>query len=108
MDLSTGRYIHETREWILRNSPVPIGTVPIYQALKVNGIARSHLGSVPQYVAGTGRTGRRLLHHSCWRAAALRADDHKRLTELSRAAVHYGEMVPFLITKRNFLFNLFP
>lgn len=40
MDLSTGRYIHETREWILRNSPVPIGTVPIYRALeKVNGIA---------------------------------------------------------------------
>ncbi|OOF25548.1 phosphomethylpyrimidine synthase ThiC [Salinivibrio sp. IB872] len=40
MDLSTGRNIHETREWILRNSPVPIGTVPMYQALeKVNGIA---------------------------------------------------------------------
>ncbi|MBL0671830.1 phosphomethylpyrimidine synthase ThiC [Aeromonas hydrophila] len=40
MDLSTGRYIHETREWILRNSPVPIGTVPIYQALeKTSGIA---------------------------------------------------------------------
>ncbi|WP_421215621.1 phosphomethylpyrimidine synthase ThiC [Aeromonas jandaei] len=40
MDLSTGRYIHETREWIMRNSPVPIGTVPIYQALeKTNGIA---------------------------------------------------------------------
>ncbi len=40
MDLSTGRNIHETREWLLRNSPVPIGTVPIYQALeKVNGIA---------------------------------------------------------------------
>lgn len=40
MDLSTGRYIHETREWIVRNSPVPIGTVPIYQALeKVNGVA---------------------------------------------------------------------
>src|SRR3954468_11071408 len=38
MDLSTGRNIHETREWILRNSPVPVGTVPIYQALeKVNG-----------------------------------------------------------------------
>ncbi|MEV6059797.1 phosphomethylpyrimidine synthase ThiC [Nocardia asteroides] len=38
MDLSTGKNIHETREWILRNSPVPIGTVPIYQALeKVNG-----------------------------------------------------------------------
>ncbi len=40
MDLSTGKNIHETREWILRNSAVPIGTVPIYQALeKVNGIA---------------------------------------------------------------------
>ncbi len=42
MDLSTGRNIHETREWILRNSPVPIGTVPVYQALeKVNGIAEN-------------------------------------------------------------------
>ncbi len=40
MDLSTGRNIHETREWLLRNSPVPLGTVPIYQALeKVNGVA---------------------------------------------------------------------
>jgi phosphomethylpyrimidine synthase len=42
MDLSTGKNIHETREWIIRNSPVPIGTVPIYQALeKVNGIAEN-------------------------------------------------------------------
>lgn len=42
MDLSTGKNIHETREWILRNSPVPIGTVPIYQALeKVDGIAEN-------------------------------------------------------------------
>ena len=40
MDLSTGKNIHETREWILRNSPVPVGTGPIYQALeKVNGVA---------------------------------------------------------------------
>ncbi|RJF95659.1 phosphomethylpyrimidine synthase ThiC [Noviherbaspirillum saxi] len=40
MDLSTGKHIHETREWIIRNAPVPIGTVPIYQALeKVNGKA---------------------------------------------------------------------
>ena len=39
MDLSTGENIHETREWIIRNCPVPVGTVPIYQALeKVNGI----------------------------------------------------------------------
>ncbi|CAK9164234.1 unnamed protein product [Ilex paraguariensis] len=42
MDLSRGRHIHETREWILRNSAVPVGTVPIYQALeKVNGIAEN-------------------------------------------------------------------
>jgi len=42
MDLSTGKNIHTTRDWILRNSPVPIGTVPIYQALeKVNGIAEN-------------------------------------------------------------------
>lgn len=42
MDLSTGRNIHETREWLLRNSPVPLGTVPIYQALeKVNGVAEA-------------------------------------------------------------------
>ncbi|HVI53567.1 MAG TPA: phosphomethylpyrimidine synthase ThiC [Luteibacter sp.] len=40
MDLSTGKHIHETREWIIRNAPVPIGTVPIYQALeKVGGVA---------------------------------------------------------------------
>lgn len=42
MDLSTGRYIYETRKWFLHNSPVPIGTVPIYQALeKVNGVAKN-------------------------------------------------------------------
>jgi len=42
MDLSTGKHIHKTREWIIRNSPVPIGTVPIYQALeKVNGEAEN-------------------------------------------------------------------
>jgi len=45
MDLSTGAQIHETREWILRNSPVPVGTVPIYQALeKVGGAPRTSPG----------------------------------------------------------------
>ena len=39
MDLSTGKNIHETREWIIRNSPVPIGTVPIYRFRKVDGVA---------------------------------------------------------------------
>ena len=47
MDLSTGDHIHETREWIIRNSPVPIGTVPIYQALeKVDGVAQDLSWSV--------------------------------------------------------------
>jgi phosphomethylpyrimidine synthase len=42
MDLSTGQHIHQTREWIVRNSPIPVGTVPIYQALeKVDGIAEN-------------------------------------------------------------------
>ena len=45
MDLSTGKNIHETRQWIIRNSPVPIGTVPIYQALeKVNGVPEDLTG----------------------------------------------------------------
>jgi len=39
MDLSTGKNIHATREWIIRNSPVPIGTVPIYQALERSAAA---------------------------------------------------------------------
>ncbi len=47
MDLSTGKHIHETREWIIRNSPVPIGTVPIYQALeKVDGKAEELTGEI--------------------------------------------------------------
>ncbi len=77
MDLSTGRYIHETREWILRNSPVPIGTVPIYQALeKVNGIAENLTWQVFRDTpAGTGRARRRLLHDSRRRTVALRPDD---------------------------------
>jgi phosphomethylpyrimidine synthase len=51
MDLSTGKNIHETREWILRNSPVPIGTVPIYQRWKKSTAnRRSHLGDFPRHV----------------------------------------------------------
>ena len=58
MDLSTGKDIHETREWILRNSPVPIGTVPMYQALeKVNGIADDLTWEVFRDTL-IGRTGR--------------------------------------------------
>ena len=47
MDLSTGDNIHETREWIIRNRPVPMGTVPIYQALeKVNGKVETFLWEI--------------------------------------------------------------
>ena len=52
MDLSTGKNIHTTREWIIRNAPVPVGTVPIYQALeKVKGVAEDlNVGSVSRYI----------------------------------------------------------
>ena len=95
MDLSTGRYIHETREWVIRNSPVPVGTVPIYQALeKVNGVAEDltweifrdtlieqaeqgidyftiHAGVLLRYVPMTA----------------------KRVTGIVSEGVYYGEMV---------------
>ncbi len=60
MDLSTGKNIHATREWILRNSPVPIGTVPIYQALeKVNGKAEDLTWEIYRDTLDrTSRTGR--------------------------------------------------
>src|SRR5207245_10820930 len=85
MDLSTGKNIHETREWILRNAPVPIGTVPIYQALeKVDGKAEEltweayrdtlieqaeqgvdyftiHAGVLLRYIQLTGRAATRIL-----------------------------------------------
>ena len=75
MDLSTGADIHETREWILRNSPVPIGTVPIYQALeKVDGKAEDlDLGDFRDTLIERGRAGRGLFHDPRWRVAALRA-----------------------------------
>ena len=72
MDLSTGKHIHETREWIVRNSPVPIGTVPIYQCLeKVGGDAdEAEHRHVPRDADRAGRAGRRLLHDPRRRAAA--------------------------------------
>jgi phosphomethylpyrimidine synthase len=82
MDLSTGKNIHETREWILRNCPVPIGTVPIYQALeKVNGTRRGpHLGDFPRHPHRAGRAGRGLLHDPRRRPAALRPAHRQRMT----------------------------
>ena len=97
MDLSTGANIHETREWILRNSPVPIGTVPIYQALeKVNGKAEELTWDLyPGYVDRTGRAGRGLLHAARRGLAALyssdgQADDRYRFARW----LDHGQVVP--------------
>ncbi len=112
MDLSTGRNIHTTREWIIRNAPVPIGTVPIYQALeKVNGDpVKSHLsgageggwrsrqarlGMLQGHADRAVRTGRRLFHHPRRRAAGLRAA-HRQPRHRHRFArrLDHGEVVP--------------
>ena len=68
MDLSTGDNIHEIREWIIRNSPVPIGTVPIYQALeKVNGVAEDLNWEVfKETLIEQVRTRSRLFYNSCF------------------------------------------
>ena len=73
MDLSTGRNIHTTREWILRNAPIPIGTVPIYQALeKCEGDpVKTDLGALQGHADRAVRAGRRLLHHPRRRAPVL-------------------------------------
>ena len=97
MDLSTGRNIHDTREWIIRNSPVPIGTVPIYQALeKVGGVAEDlDLGNLPRHADRAGRAGRRLLHHPRRRPPALRAADRQpRHRHRQPRRLDHGQMVP--------------
>ena len=97
MDLSTGRNIHNTREWIIRNSPVPIGTVPIYQALeKVDGDPVKLDWEVLQGHADRAvRAGRRLFHHPRRRAARLRAA-HRQPRHRHRVArrLDHGQVVP--------------
>ncbi len=97
MDLSTGNDIHETREWIVRNSPVPIGTVPIYQALeKVKGKAEDlNIDIFLQTLRRAGGAGRRLLHDPRRRPAALRAA-HRQARDRHRLArrVDHGQVVP--------------
>ena len=77
MDLSTGKNIHATREWILRNSPVPIGTVPIYQALeKVNGKAEDLTWeNLSRHFDRTSRARRRLFYDPRRRSSAIYSDD---------------------------------
>ena len=97
MDLSTGRNIHNTREWIIRNSPVPIGTVPIYQALeKVNGVAEDLTWEVYRdTLIEQCEQGVDYFTIPCRRAAALYSSDggsgdrHR----LARRLDH-GQMVP--------------
>ena len=96
MDLSTGRNIHDTREWIIRNAPVPIGTVPIYQALeKCDGVAEAHLGDLSRHADRAGRAGRRLLHHPRRRAAGLHPA-HRQAGDRHRLArrLDHGQVVP--------------
>ena len=97
MDLSTGKHIHETREWIIRNSP---GADRHRADLPGAGEGRRQgrrpdLGDLPRHADRAGRAGRRLLHHPRRRAAALRAADreaHDR-HRLARRLDH-GEVVP--------------
>ena len=97
MDLSTGRNIHTTREWIIRNAAVPIGTVPIYQALeKVDGDpVKTRLGGLSRHADRAGRAGRRLFHHPCRRALALHPS-HRRPRDRDRepGRLDHGQMVP--------------
>ncbi len=71
MDLSTGRHIHTIREWIVRNSPVPIGTVPIYRALeKVGGVAEDPTWDIYRdTLVEAMRAGGGLFHRPCRGAA---------------------------------------
>ncbi len=97
MDLSTGKNIHETREWIIRNSPVPIGTVPIYQALeKVGGRAEELTWDpVSRHADRAGGAGRGLLYDPRGRAVALCADDGAAdVRHRQPRRVDHGEVVP--------------
>ena len=110
MDLSTGKNIHATREWIIRNSPVPIGTVPIYQALeKVGGKAEELTWEIfRDTLDRTSRAGRRLLHHSRRRASALHSDDretHDRNCESRR--INNGQVVS-RASRREFSLHALP
>ena len=79
MDLSTGTSIHNIREWIIRNSPVPIGTVLIYQALeKVGGLAEELTWEIySDTLIEQCEQGGGLLHHPCGGTSAVHSDDRR-------------------------------
>ena len=97
MDLSTGKNIHQTREWILRNCPVPVGTVPIYQALeKVNGKAEELTWNIfADTLIEQAEQGVDYFHHSCRGTAALYSAD-RQTDDGDRQSwrIHHGQVVP--------------
>ena len=110
MDLSTGDNIHTTREWVLRNSPVPIGTVPLYQALeKVDGEAEELTWEIYRdTVDRAGRAGRGLHDGPRRRAAAVRAADRATARPASsRAAARSWPAWCLAHHKENFLYKNF-
>ena len=96
MDLSTGKHIHETREWIVRNCPVPMGTVPIYQALEKRERKRGEadVGNLPRHARGAMRAGSGLLHNPC-RCAARACQTRRQPSDGMRVArwKHHDGMV---------------
>jgi len=108
MDLSTGPDIHETRERIIRNAAVPIGTVPIYQCLeKVRARSRTCPSRCLSTPSSSRRAGRGLLHHPCRAAAAARAA-HRPARGRNRVARRFdhGHLVP-APPQENFLYTEF-
>ena len=97
MDLSTGRNIHDTREWIIRNSP---GADRHRADLPGAGKGRRRrrgpdLGDLPRHADRAGRAGRRLFHHPCRRPPALHPDDRQaRHRHRQPRRIDHGEMVP--------------
>ena len=95
MDLSTGRNIHNTREWIIRNSPVPIGTVPIYQALeKVNGVAEDLTWEVfrDTLIEQAEQGVDYFTIHAGVRLAYIHADGRPRLRHRQPRRLDHGQM----------------
>ena len=95
MDLSTGKHIHETREWIIRNSPVPIGTVPIYQALeKVDGKAEDLTWEIYRDTLIEQASGPRLLQLEVFADGDVfhlgRDDTLARIVQLADIAAGHG------------------
>ena len=111
MDLSTGKNIHETREWILRNSPVPIGTVPIYQALeKVGGKAEELSWEVYRdtLIEQAEQGVDYFTIHAGVRLAYIPLTANRSCGIVSRGGRHHGEMGAYPIIRKSFLYTHFP